>query len=268
MRTFCTLIFVAVLGVSSFQIRAAETVRVALISALSGPYADIGFTSVKQYQEAIADVNNIGGAPVFKLELVPLDDASSNEQALRSLELAIQQGIRYVAQGNNPEISIALAQALDAYNKNNPNREVLFLNFGDGAPELNDEHCSFWHFRFDASIAMKLQTLIAAIPDDGSVSTIYLLNQDDAWGHSASREAQRILTRTRPRIQIVGDEIHPVGKVKDFSPYLARISDSGADAILTADRGNDLLAFMQAAGRAGSGTQISSTSIDENACSL
>ena len=251
MRTFCSLIFFAALGVSSFQIRAAETVRIALIGPLSGPYADIGFTTVKQYQEAIADVNRIGGAPVARLELVPLDDASSIEQALRSLELAIQQGIRYVAQGSNPEISIALAQAIGAYSRDNPNREVLFLDYGDGAPELNDEQCSFWHFRFDASIAMKLQTLIAAIPDDGSVRTIYLLNQDDAWGHSASREAQRILTRARPRIQIVGDDVHPVGKVKDFSAYFARISESGADAILTADRGNDLFAFMQAAGRAG-----------------
>jgi branched-chain amino acid transport system substrate-binding protein len=256
MRTIYSLLIVAILAVSQGRVFAVDTNRVALIGALSGPYADIGFTSVRQYQEAIANVNNIGGTPVFKLELVPLDDASSSEQALRSLDLAIQQGIRYVAQGNNPEISIALAQAIDAYNRNNPSREVLFLNFGDGAPELNDDKCSFWHFRFDASIAMKLQTLIAAIPDDGSVRTIYLLNQDDGWGHSASREALRILTATRPGIQIVGDEVHPVGKETDFSAYLARISDSGADAILTADRGNDLIALMQAAGKAGGGTRI------------
>ena len=41
-----------------------------------------------------------------------------------------------------------------------------------------------------------------------------------------------------------------------ISAYLARISDSGADAILTADRGKDLFALMQAAGRAGGGTRI------------
>jgi branched-chain amino acid transport system substrate-binding protein len=256
MRTIYSLLIVAALVVPSYCVFAVETNRVALIDALSGPHADIGFTSVRQYQEAIENVNSVGGTPVFKLELVPLDDASSTEQALRSLELAIQQGIRYVAQGSNPEISIALVEAIAAYNSDNPNREILFLNFGDGAPELNNEKCSFWHFRFDASIAMKLQTLIAAIPDDGSVRTIYLLNQDDVWGHSASREALRILTATRPRIQIVGDEVHPAGEAQDFSAYLARISDSGADAILTADWGNDLIAFMQAAGRAGGGTRI------------
>ena len=256
MRTIYSLLIVAAFGVPSYCAFAVETNRVALIDALSGAYADIGFASVRQYQEAISNVNSVGGTPVFKLELVPLDDASSNEQALRSLELAIQQGIRYVAQGSNPEIAITLAQAIDAYNRDNPNREILFLNFGDGAPELNNEKCSFWHFRFDASIAMKLQTLIAAIPDDGSVRTIYLLNQDDVWGHSASREAQRILSATRPEIQIVGDEVHSVGKTQDFSAYLARIGDSGADAILTADRGKDLNALMQAAGRTGGGTRI------------
>ena len=256
MRTFFCLVFVTVLAVFSGGVRAADTIRIALIDALSGSYADIGYTSVKQYQEAIADANNHGGALGLKLELVPLDDKSSIEQALSNLELVIQQGIRYVMQGNNPEISIALAKAIDAHNSDNPNRAVLYLNYGDGAPQLNDEQCSFWHFRFDASIAMKLQTLIAAIPDDGSVKTIYLLNQDDTWGHGASREAQRILATTRPAIQIVGDEVHPVGKVKDFSAYLAMMTESGADAILTADRGADLLALMRAARKAGDGKPV------------
>jgi branched-chain amino acid transport system substrate-binding protein len=256
MRALFSVFIVAILVVSPCRVFATETVRIALIDALSGPYADIGFTSVRQYQEAIADANSIGGAPVFKLELVPLDDASRIDQALSSLDLAIQQGIRYVAQGSNPAISIALAKAIDAYNRDNPNREVLFLNFGDGAPELNDEMCSYWHFRFDANIAMKLRTLIAAIPDDGSVRTIYLLNQDDSWGHGASREAQRWLARMRPEIQIVGDDVHPFGEVSDFSPYVSRANNAGADAILTADRGGDLFALLQAVGKFGGGSAI------------
>jgi branched-chain amino acid transport system substrate-binding protein len=270
MRTIFSLLIVAMLAVSPDRGFAAETIRVALIDALSGPYADVGFTSVRLYQEAIADANSIGGAPGLELELVPLDDASRTDQALRSLDLAIQQGIRYVAQGSNPQVSIALAKAIDAYNSDNPNREVLFLNFGDGAMELNDEHCSFWHFRFDANIAMKLQTLIAAIPDDGSVKTIYLLNQDDPSGHGAGREAHRILSRVRPEIQIVGDEVHPVGKVRDFSAYFARINESGADAVLTADRGDDLLALMQTAAKFGGRKPIyvASNSVAEVAAAI
>ena len=249
MRTLLSLLIVAVLGVCPGQGIAAETIRVALIDALSGPYANIGFTSVRYYQEAIADANSIDGAPGLVLELVPLDDASRVDQALSSLELAIGQGIRFVAQGSNPEVSIALKVAIDAYNRDNPNREVLFLNYGDGAPQLNDDECGYWHFRFDANIVMKLQALVSAIPDDGSVRRIYLLNQDDALGNSASREALRILKRARPGIQVVGDEVHQVGKIPDFSEYVARIVESGADAILTADRGDDLLALMQAAGK-------------------
>ncbi len=256
MRTLFGLLVVALLTNSPSGVLAAETIKVALIDALSGPYAEMGFTSVKQYQAAIEEANRNGGALGLKLELVPLDDKGTTGQALNNLELAIQQGIRYLTQGNNPEISVALAKAIDAHNMKNPNRAVLFLNYGAGAVELNDEQCSYWHFRFDASIAMKMQTLIAAIPDNGSVKTIFLLNQDDAWGHAASREAQRVLTTTRRDIQIIADEVHPVAGVKDFSAYLATIAESGADAILTADRGADLLALMQAARQSGGGTPI------------
>lgn len=256
MRTLHRFLIVAMFAFSSAGVFAADTIKVALIDALSGPYADMGYTSVRQYQGAIAEANKNGGALGLKLELIPLDDKGTTEQALNNLELVIQQGIRYVTQGNNPEISVALAKAIDAHNRENPKRAVLFLNYGDGAPELNDEQCGFWHFRFDASIAMKLRILVAALPADDSVKSIYLLNQDDAWGHGAGRAAQRMLSEMRPEIQIVGDEVHPVGKVKDFSAYLARIVESGADAILTTDRGADLVTLMRAARKVGGNTPI------------
>jgi len=256
MRTFFHLFFAAILAVSSGWVSAAETIRIAFIDALSGPYAEIGYTGVRQFQGAIAYANANGGALGLKLELVPLDDKGSSTQALSNLDLIFQQGIRYVTQGNNPGISVALAKTINAHNRDNPNRTVLFLNYGDGAPELNNELCSFWHFRFDASISMKLRALVAAIPDDGSVKTIYLLNQDDAWGHSAGRETLRTLAEMRPDIRVVGDEVHPVGKVRDFSVYFAKIVEAGADAIITSDRGADLIALAQAARKAGGSKPI------------
>lgn len=247
---FCGLLLVAVLLVISGRAAAADTIKIAFIDALSGPYADIGFTALKQYQEAIAYANGNGGALGLKLELVPLDDKASIEQALGNLELAIKQGIRYITQGNNPEISAALASAIDAHNQANPNSAVLFLNYGDGVSEGDTNPCSFWQFRFDSSIAMKLHVLAESIPIDGGVQSIYFLNQDDAWGRSASRQALQILTRLRPGIEIVGDELHPVGGVKDFAAYFARVAESGAAAILTANRGADLAALLQEAGKA------------------
>ena len=229
----------------------ADTVKIAFIDALSGPNADIGFANLKQYQQAVTYANANGGALGLDLELVPLDDASSVKRALEHLELAMQQGIHYVTQGNDPEIAVALANAIDAHNRENPNRAVVFLNYGDSAPQLDNEACSFWQFRFDASITMKTRALVAAIPADGSVQSIWLLNQDNSWGQSASREMQRALSELRPEIQILGDELHPLSKVQNFSGYVAHIIDSGADAIMTADRGADLTGFMSTLSKSG-----------------
>lgn len=251
MRTVPRLWLLALLMAMAMPAKSADTVKIAFIDALSGPNADIGFTNLKQYQQAVAYANANGGALGLDLELVPLDDGSSVKRALEHLELAIHQGIRYVTQGNDPEIAIALAKAIDAHNQKNPSRAVVFLNYGDGAPQLDNEACSFWQFRFDASFAMKTRALVAAIPADGSVQSIYLLNQDNPWGQSASREMQRVLSEQRPEIRILGDELHPLSQVKDFSGYVAHILDSGADAIMTADRGADLVGFMSALSKTG-----------------
>lgn len=251
MRTLFRLWILALLLAAPLAANSTDTVKIAFIDALSGPNADIGFTSLKQYQQAIAYANANGGALGLDLEVVPLDDASSVKRALEHLELAIHQGIRYVTQGNDPEITIALAKAIDAHNRENPSRAVVFLNYGDGAPQLDNDACSFWQFRFDASITMKTRALVAAIPADGSVQSIYLLNQDNPWGQSASRAMQRALSEQRPEIRILGDELHPLSKVKDFSGYIAHILDSGADAVMTADRGADLAGFMSALSKSG-----------------
>ena len=251
MRNFLRLIFCCLFSLACAQASAVDTIKIAFIDALSGQYADIGFDSLRQFQAAIAHTNANGGALGLDLELVPLDDQSSVERALENLDLALGQGIRYVTQGNNPEVTLALAKAIDAHNRENPARAVLFLNYGDGATELDNAQCNYWHFRFDASIAMKARVLVDGIPDDGGIQSVYLLNQDNAWGHQASREIQRVLSQRRPDMQVVGDDLHPAGVKQDLSVYVQTVVASGADAIVTANRGADLIGLMSAIAASG-----------------
>jgi branched-chain amino acid transport system substrate-binding protein len=59
------------------------------------------------------------------------------------------------------------------------------------------------------------------------------------------------MTRKRPDVQIVGDELHPIGQVKDFAPYVAKIKQSGADSIVTGNWGADLTLLVKALNDAG-----------------
>ena len=80
-----------------------------------------------------------------------------------------------------------------------------------------------------------------------NVKSIYLIGQDYSFGQSVLKEAKRQLTAQRPDVQIVGDELHPLGRVKDFIPYAAKIKASGAQAVLTGNWGNDLTLLIKAA---------------------
>jgi branched-chain amino acid transport system substrate-binding protein len=51
----------------------------------------------------------------------------------------------------------------------------------------------------------------------------------------------------RPDVRVVAEELHPMGRVKDFLPYAAKIKASGAQAVITGNFGNDLTLLVKAA---------------------
>lgn len=243
-------------GVLACSLFAADTIKIAVIDPLSGPFANIGQSSLKHYQAAVEQANQHGGALGIKLEIVPFDNKSSPQEALLNLQAAIDQGIRFVTQASGSNIAHALRDAIEKHNERNPGRSIVYLNHGAVDPALTNEKCSFWHFRFDASGSMKLDVLTSAIAQDDSLRRIFLLNQDYAWGQTVSREAKEMLGRKRPDVQIVGDDLHPLGKVKDFAPYISKVIESGADAVITGNWGNDLALLVRAARDAGAKAQF------------
>jgi branched-chain amino acid transport system substrate-binding protein len=52
-------------------------------------------------------------------------------------------------------------------------------------------------------------------------------------------------------VQVAGEELHPIGKIKDFAPYVTKIKASGAQAVITGNWGNDLTLLIKAARDAG-----------------
>ncbi|HKB82343.1 MAG TPA: branched-chain amino acid ABC transporter substrate-binding protein [Burkholderiales bacterium] len=234
------------------NVLAADTIKIAHIDPQSGPFALQGQSGDRHIQQAIDEINARGGVlGGIKLELVSLDNKSSPQESLVALKQAIDQGIRFVTQGNGSHVGHALTEGVLKHNQRNPGQEVLYLNHAAIDPALTNEKCNFWHFRFDANVDMKIDALTSVIAKDRNIRKIYLINQDYAYGQSVSRVAKEMIARKRPDIQIVGDELHPTGKVKDFAPYIAKIKSSGADTVLTGNWGSDLALLIKAAEEAG-----------------
>jgi branched-chain amino acid transport system substrate-binding protein len=175
-----------------------------------------------------------------------MDSKSSPQEALNLLKAASDQGFRYVTQGNGSNVAVPLADAVAKYNERNPGKEIVYLNYAAVDPVLTNEKCTFSHFRLDADTSMKMAALTAFMKDQPKVSKIYLINQNYSHGQQVAKYFKEGIARNRPDAKIVGDDLHPLGQVKDFSPYVAKIKQSGADAIVTGNWGQDMTLLIKA----------------------
>jgi len=229
---------------------AADPVRLAMIEGLSGPFANAGEAVFRNLLWAVERVNQRGGVRLpggaRPLELLRMDSKGNADEALSLLRSATDQRIGYLLQGNSSAVASALVEALNKHNERDPARRALLLNYSAVDPALTNERCSFWHFRFDASADMRLAALTEVLKDDAALKRVYLIGQDYSFGQYVVKQARGLIEAKRPDIQIVGDELHPMGRVKDFLPYASKIRASGAQAIVTGNWGNDLTLLVKA----------------------
>lgn len=221
----------------------AENVKIAFIDPLSGPFAGTGTNGLHQFEFAADHLVNANGGVLggTEFEIVAFDNKISPKESLIQLQVAIDQGIRYIAQGNSSGVANALTEAIDKHNRRNPDNRVLFLNYSAVDPALTNDKCNFWHFRFDANADIKMDALTDVMAADDSIKKVYIIGQDYSFGKAVAAAAVANLTEKRPDVEIVGNELHPIGKVKDFTPYARKIIASEADAIITGNWGADMV---------------------------
>jgi branched-chain amino acid transport system substrate-binding protein len=226
---------------------AAEPVRIAVVETLSGPPAAVGKWWSNQVQWAVDQLNAHGGVLGNRpVEIVYFDTKSSPQEALIAFKNMTDQGIRFMFGTAGSHVALALSDAVAKHNARNPDRSVLFLNYGGMTPEMTTEKCHFWHFRFDSHADMKVVALIRQVASDKQIRKVYLINQDYAYGQAVRKLMLELLAKQRPDIQVVGDDLIPMQKTKDFAPYIAKIKASGADVILSSNWSNDLILMVRA----------------------
>ena len=247
-KLVCT-IAMALIGISAM---ATDTIKVAHIDPLSGPFALVGESLGRLLQAAIEDVNAKGGVlNGTKLELVNFDSKGSPQESVLLLKQMIDSGIHFVSLGSGSHIAHAMIESINKHNSRNPDQAVLLLNIAAQDPLLTNEKCSFWHFRWEANTDMRINALTDFIVKQKGTPSVYLINQDYAFGQAISRAAKEMLAAKRPDVRVVGDDLHPLGKVKDFAPYVSKIKASGADVVLTGNWGPDLSLLIKASKDAG-----------------
>lgn len=230
-----------------------KTFKIAFIDPLSGPFANIGQLMLTHIQFPVQEINAKGGVlKGTQLQLLQYDSKLSAQESQNALQAAIDAGARAVLTGGSgSSVVSALVTAAARHNERNPDRAILVLNHSSIDPDLTGKACNFWHFQFDANTAMKMKAIANYVKKQPEVKNVYLFNQNYAHGRQWARYGQELVGLARPDIKFVGSDLHPIGSVKDFSPYVAKIKAAGADSLITGNWGQDLALLLRAAGDAG-----------------
>lgn len=238
-------------GAAVTTAQAQGTVKFAYVDPLSGAMAAIGDHGLKHLHYLAERQNAAGGVNGKKIEILGFDNKLNPQESLVQVQKAIDQGARYIIQGNGSLVAAALVDFAGKHNERNPDKAFLYLNYAAVDPVLTNDKCNFWHFRWDAHSDVKMEALSNYMKDNPSIKKVYLINQDYSFGHAVRKGANTMIKAKRPDIQIVGDELHPLAKITDFSPYVAKIKASGADSVVTGNWGSDMSLLLKAAADAG-----------------
>ena len=228
-----------------------ETVKMVRIDPLTGLLGPVGVSQIKGYQFFAEKFSGKGNPAGVKFEITAIDNKLSPAESLNALKAAIDQGARYIVQGNGSSVALALVDAVEKHNARNPGKEVLYLNDAAVDPDLTNSKCSYWHFRFDADTSMKMEAMSSFIAEQKDIKKVYILGQNYSHGVQVAKYAKETLARKRPDIQIVGEDLHPLAQTRDFAPYIAKIKASGADTVITGNWGSDLSLLIKAANENG-----------------
>jgi len=242
---------VALVCASSTMAQKGETVKIVRIDPLTGLLGPVGISQLKGYQFFAEKLSGAGNPAGVKFEITGIDNKLSPTESLNALKAAIDQGARYIIQGNGSSVALALSDAVTKYNERNPGKEVIYLNDSAVDPDLTNSKCSYWHFRFDADTSMKMEAMSSFMETQKDIKNVYILGQNYSHGVQVAKFAKETLARKRPDIKIVGEDLHPLAQVRDFAPYIAKIKASGADTVITGNWGSDLSLLIKAANENG-----------------
>ncbi len=243
-RLLAHLATVFSLGFSGLTI-AQEPIKIAFIDPQSGVFAATGESGFMVLDFAADYFYNDKGGVLGgrKFEVTALDNKNSAAESQLQLRRAISEGTQIVFSGNGSAVASALSTAIERHNRRNPDSQVLFINYAAVDPILTGADCNFWHFRFDAHADMKMEAMTSHIAKNPNITKVYIIGQDYSFGKAVGDAAISMLAAKRPDIEIVGNELHPIGQVKDFTPYITKIVSSGANAVITGNWGADMVAL-------------------------
>jgi branched-chain amino acid transport system substrate-binding protein len=215
-------------------VAAAEPIKIGMPVALTGPSAGIGAQMRRACEFWAKSVNAKGGLLGRPVELIIEDTAGNPATTVRKAqEMVERNGIRLLTCIVASNEALATVPKLAEWN-------TIFISGDNGDGRLTGESPVPNFFRPNVSGPMGTRA-VALYLRDAPQRNFYGLGMDYAWGHNSMEVFQNEAKRSGKNF--IGAVFSPMG-TKDFSTYIAKIRQSGADGVYLVLAGDDNNAFL------------------------
>ena len=233
----CTAAFAALAGSAHAQI-SGNTVKVGVLTDMSGTYSDLaGAGAVLATQMAIDDFV-AAEKPDFKVELVSADHQNKADIASnKAREWFEREGVDTVTELVSTTTALAVMKVAKEMNR-------ITLMSGPGSTPITNEQCTDLNVHYTYDTYALANGTARAVTQQGGDSWFFL-TADYAFGQALEKDSSAVVTATGGKV--LGSVRHPF-PASDFSSFLLQAQASGAKIIGLANAGADTTnAIKQAA---------------------
>jgi branched-chain amino acid transport system substrate-binding protein len=234
--------------------RSADAIQVAMPCALTGALGPVG-QQMKRGVEYFTKVQNLKGGLLGRpIEFIIEDTAGDPATCVRKAgEMVERYHVRLLMGMTLSSEALAVVPKLAGWN-------AIFVASDNGDGRLTTSAFVPNFFRANTSGPMDTRT-VALWLRQAPYKSFYALGMDYAWGHDTVNSFQNLVKQANR--SFLGAVFSPIG-TKDFSSYILKIRQSGADAVFLVLAGDDNNAFLQQAHeyRLGDKMQLLTSTVD------
>ena len=223
----------------SVRAQAANTIKIGLLSDMSGPYRDInGPVSLAATRLAIQEF----GARGFQVEMISADHQNRPDVALNiARQWYDRDGVDMILNLAASSVALAVAELTREKNK-------VTIATSTASSDMTGRACTpnSLHWSYDTYMVSK-STGGAAVRAGGD--TWFFITADYAFGHALERDTANFVRSAGGRV--VGQVRTPFPGTTDFSSYLLQAQASRAKVIGLANAGTDTINCVKQAAEFG-----------------
>ncbi|HSE97027.1 MAG TPA: ABC transporter substrate-binding protein [Blastocatellia bacterium] len=200
----------------------SPTVRVGIVTSLTGAEAKFGQAQRYGYEMALEEINAEGGVLGKKMELVYQDDTSKDEAAMTAVDkLTEDPEIRAIIGAYKSSATFPASAVANRY-------RVPMLVPSAITDEITRQGYE-WIFRVCAPASGYGRAMVEFLTKAAAVGRLAVVYENTQFGSSVARAA--LEQAPRAGIEIVAFEAYDPGGT-DFTPLLTRVKSSSPEAVL------------------------------------